>query len=525
MDLRPYQMKARDCILAELERVRATLLVLATGLGKTVCFAAVAAAYVSRGQRVLVVAHRSELLDQAAATLERFGLSVAVEQADRHAGDADVVVASVQTMRGVRLGSFPVDAFGLVVVDEAHHTAAKTYRALLKHFEAARVLGVTATPDRTDGVGLRASFESVAYRMELGEGIRAGWLARIELRSVVVESLDLSDVHVVAGELHAGELEQELVRDRVLHEVAAPLAELSEGRQTLAFVVGVQQAHALAEVLRSYGVRAAAVAGGMSREARAEVLADYRAGRIQVVCNAMLLTEGFDCPETSCVALVRPTRSRALITQMIGRGTRPAEGKAACLVLDFVPERAGRIRLAAPADALAGKELSAGLAARVRALSRTKAGELEALIQQAQADEQAEAAAEVQRRIGREFSVAYVAHRMPIEQLLAEVATRDARARPATETQIEALRRAGFDVPTDLTADEAQGLFDVLRERRARGLCTVKQAKLLRRYGLRDDVSFELAGEALSAVAANGWRPPMWLYRDPRFAKGEGVAA
>lgn len=530
MELRPYQAEARGCILAELGRVRSTLLILGTGLGKTVVLSAVALAYVVLGQRVLVTAHRKELLEQLSATLRCFGLRVGIERAEQRVDRAalpDVVVASIQTMQGKRLEGFATDAFGLVVIDEAHHTAARSYRTLLDYFSGAKVLGVTATPDRGDGIGLGSFFESVAYQMDLADGIKAGWLSPLEVRTVVVEHANISGVRTVAGDLVAAEVEKALLHEQALEEVAVPLVELVDRRQTLLFVAGVKQAHALVPLLRALGVTAAAVDGAMPAEQRAQALADYRAGRIQVVCNAMLLTEGFDCPETSCIALVRPTRSRALITQMIGRGTRPAEGKAACLVLDFVPERAGSIRLAAPADALAGKELPAALAARVRALSGTESGDLEALIERAQADEKAkrEAAAEAQRRTVRELGVAYVAHRLPIEQLLAEVAPRSPDVRPATEGQIEALRRAGFDVPADLTAAEARALFDVLRERRARGLCTVKQAKLLRRYGLRDDVSFELAGKALSALAANGWRPPGWLYRDPRFSKGEGVAA
>jgi superfamily II DNA or RNA helicase len=537
IELRPYQTEARDRVLAELEGVRATLLVLATGLGKTVCFAAVAAVYVALGRRVLVLAHRGELLDQAAATLARFGLTVGIEQADRRAGDAQVVIASVQTMRGKRLESFAPDGFGLVVIDEAHHTAAKTYRAVLAHFEPAKVLGVTATPDRADGVGLRHAFESEAFRMELGAGISGGWLAPIDLRSVVVEHLDLSHVGIERGDFVAADLERELTRERVLHEVAAPLAELAGDRRTLAFVAGVKQAYALARVLREHGVKAAAVDGGMSREARAQVLADYRAGRVQVVCNAMLLTEGYDTPETSCIALVRPTRARGLLVQMIGRGTRCAEGKTSCLILDFVPGRTGAVRLAAPADALAGAELPSPLLARVRAISSAEAGELGALIQQAREDLEAERLGALRRHHAEELERArlirsglkYAAARVDIGDLLRAVRLPEPgvandtvpewKRKPATTSQLGALRKAGFEVPCNITRADADALFDVLAERRREGLCSVRQAKLLRRYGLRDDVCFNDAREALDAIAANAWKPPLWLYRDARFQR------
>jgi superfamily II DNA or RNA helicase len=492
------------------------------------------------GGRALVLAHRSELLEQAAATLRGFGLTVAIECGDKrldHADLPDVVVASVQSLQRSRLAKIAPDTFALVVVDEAHHATAKSYRAVLDHFASAKVLGVTATPDRADGVGLRAVFESVAYRMELGAGIRQGYLAPIELRSVVVDSLDLSQVRTQAGELHAGELERELLHDGVLHEIAGPLAELAAERQTLAFVVGVAQAHALAEVLAGYGVRAAAVDGSMPAEQRAQVLADYRAGRVQVVTNAMLWTEGFDAPETACIALVRPTRSRALVTQMIGRGTRLAEGKRECLVLDFVPGRMARVRLASPADALAGEDLSPDLAARVASATAEGAVQLDMLLDQVRADAEAAEAAELARKRAeieerwrriRSVGVVFEAPRLNIEELLDAVADANpgsAAGDPASLKQLVSLRAAGLDVPDTISRQAASALFTMLENRRTAGLCTIKQARRLRSYGLRDDVTFADAHHALDQIAANGWRPPAGLRHDARFRiRQEGAA-
>jgi superfamily II DNA or RNA helicase len=267
MELRPYQHEAVAAIRRELDSARSTLPVLATGLGKTVTFTAIARGIVDGGGRVLVVAHRGELLDQAETTLRSFGLHVGLEKGAQRldpSAPPDVVVASVQTLRGARLEAHAPDAFQLVVIDEAHHATARSYQTVLDHFAPAKVLGVTATPDRADGVGLRNVFDSVAYTYDLRAGIRSGFLVPLELRSVVVDALDLSNVRTLAGELRADELQQELMRDRVLHEVAGPLAELATGRQTLAFVVGVEQAHALAAVLKGYGVSAAAVDGSMT---------------------------------------------------------------------------------------------------------------------------------------------------------------------------------------------------------------------------------------------------------------------
>lgn len=206
-ELRPYQVAA---VAGVRERFaagdRATLLVLPTGTGKTVVFAEVARRVVARGRRVLVLAHRRELLEQAIGKLAAAGVRAELEQGPARAGDAPVVVASVATLRGPRLASWARDAFALVVVDEAHHATATSYRAILDHFAPARALGVTATPDRADGAGLGAVFESVAFRFDVATAIREGWLAAIRGRRINLEGLDLDRVRTVAGDLDRTEL-------------------------------------------------------------------------------------------------------------------------------------------------------------------------------------------------------------------------------------------------------------------------------------------------------------------------------
>jgi superfamily II DNA or RNA helicase len=491
MELRPYQLEAVAAVAREHERVRSTLLVLATGLGKTVTFAAIARDLAAHGGRTLVLAHRAELLEQAAATLHKLGLRAGIEQAARSVGpleQPDAIVASVQTLQRGRLAAYARDAFRLVVVDEAHHACADSYRTILDYFAPAKVLGVTATPDRGDGVGLRAVFDSVAYRFELRDGIKAGWLAPLEVRAVQVESLDLSRIKTRAGQLAADELETELLRDSVLHEIAGPLAELAGGRQTLVFCVGVAQAYRLATVLRDRGIAAAAVVGQMSDAARAAVLDDYRARRVTVVCNAMLWTEGFDDPQTSCIALVRPTGSRALVAQMIGRGTRTAPGKPSCLVLDFVPGRASKLRLASPRDVLAGDDLPAEpKPAGSRKQLQRLAAELE------------------RRRWIREVGVIYAAPQLDVDELLRALGSPDGGP-SATPRQVEALRGVGFDVTAELTRSQASALFGVLEQRRAAGLCSVRQSRILQRLGFGADLSAAQAAFVLDAMAAARWR-------------------
>jgi len=496
MELRPYQLEAVAAISAEHARVRATLLQLATGLGKTAVASAVARDFAAKGGRTLWLAHRSELLEQAAATLRKLGLTAGIEQAARSVGPLerpDVIVASVQTLQRSRLTAYARDAFALVVVDECAHATADSYRAILDYFGPAKVLGVTATPDRGDGVGLRTVFETVAYRYELRDGIKAGWLAPLEIREVEVTSLDLSRVKVRAGDLAADELEAELLRDGVLHEIAGPLAELAAGRQCLAFTVGVAQAHALADVLRARGVAAAAIDGSMSAAARAAVLTDYRAKRVNVVTNAQVLTEGFDDPETSCVALIRPTGHRSLIVQMVGRGTRVAPGKSSCLVLDFRPGRMSRMRLASPRDALGGEDLLEPESKQTKAQRK----EAEHLI------------AELERRRWiREVGVEFAAPFIDVDELLQAIGSPDGGPN-ATPRQLVALRGLGFDVMPDLTRSQASALFGVLEQRRAAGLCSVKQARTLKRLGFdAHDFTTAQASRVLDAMAAARWRMP-----------------
>ncbi len=322
--LRPYQLAAVDAIRARyVAGDRATLLVLPTGCGKTHCFVEIARRVVERGGRVLVVAHREELLAQAADKLVAIGIAPGIERAKSRAGDAEVVVvASVQTLRGARLASWPHDAFRLVVIDEAHHAIAAGYRAIVERFAGARILGVTATPDRLDGAALGEVFESVAFRYELRDAIRDGWLCRIEARRVHLEAVDLDRVHTRAGDLDAGELAEELGTEQAVRGVVEPLLELAGDRRTILFAVTVAHAEHLAAALNERRPRIARAASGeMSASDRREVVDAFRVGALRVLVNCQLYTEGFDVPEVDCIAVARPTKSRALYAQCIDAQT------------------------------------------------------------------------------------------------------------------------------------------------------------------------------------------------------------
>jgi len=361
----PHQNEAVEAIFRAWDADRSTLLVMATGTGKTRTFVQVikqrrdADAY----RRVLVLAHRVELLDQAMATMREFGMSVELEQGENRAhrglalSKSAVVVGSVMSMKGPRLKAWPSNEFDLVIVDESHRAIADTYRGILDHFAGAKVLGVTATPDRADKVGLRAVFDSTAYEYEILQAISDGILCPVRQVSVMCDEIDLSDVRVTAGKLSDADIEQAMTADAVLHQIAEPLARVAGARQTIVFVTTVKQAHDFAAILGVHvGPELVTVVDGkMSKDARREALDGYRDLAYQFIVNVGVLTEGYDNPATSCIAMVHPTLSRARYAQCIGRGTRIAPGKADCLVVDFAGN-SGRHTLVRVEDALLGAD-------------------------------------------------------------------------------------------------------------------------------------------------------------------------
>lgn len=335
-ELRPYQQQARERIHAEWENghIR-TLLVLPTGTGKTIVFASVAADQVRAGDRVLILAHRGELLEQAADKLQRStGLVSAVEKADATCLNTwfRVVVGSVQTLqRTARLERFPHDYFGTIIIDEAHHAITDGYHRILDYFGSAKVLGVTATPDRGDMRNLGEVFDSLAFEYKLTDAIKEGYLCRIMAQTIPLK-LDISSVTMSGGDYAVGDLGTAL--DPYLEQIAAEMAQRCKGRKTVVFLPLIKTSQKFRDLLNSHGFRAAEV-NGQSTD-RKEALADFDAGKYNVLCNSMLLTEGWDCPSVDCVVVLRPTKVRSLYSQMVGRGTRLSPDKTDLLLLDFL---------------------------------------------------------------------------------------------------------------------------------------------------------------------------------------------
>lgn len=489
--LRAYQTGAVDAVRARYAAGdRATLLVLPTGTGKTVVFAEIARRVVERGGRVLILAHRDELLVQAASKLRAVGIEAGIEKAAQRAGDAAVAVASVQTMRGRRLSGFEPDAFRLVVVDEAHHATAASYRDILDRFARARVLGVTATPDRLDGAALGEVFQSVAYRYELRDAIRDGWLCRIEARRVRL-AVDLDAVHTRAGDFDLAELEEAYGTEAAVRAVVNPLLELAGARRAMLFAVSVAHAERLAAAINEREPGSARAASGeMPADERRQVVDAFRAGQLRVLVNCQLFTEGFDCPEVECVAIARPTKSRALYAQMLGRGTRLAAGKESLLVLDFVGN-SRRHRLVTPASILAGADVSAEI---MEAAERTE-GDVLAALESAEAEQQ-ELALAPRTRFWAEATDVFTG--------LSELPVGDGTG--ATAAQLATLYAAGFDPPPALTKAEATVLIDAMVKRREAGLCTYKQARFLSRHGIdASAVSFDEASARIGRLMMR-WR-------------------
>ncbi|HBK54248.1 MAG TPA: DEAD/DEAH box helicase, partial [Syntrophomonas wolfei] len=338
MKLRPYQQGAREAVLQEWGKgIQNTLVVLPTGTGKTIVFSKIIESCVEKGERVLVLAHRGELLDQAADKLAKStGLMCATEKADQTCLGSwfRVAVGSVQSLqRHKRLQQFSSDYFNTIVIDEAHHAISDGYQRILEHFNEAKVLGVTATPDRGDMRNLGQLFESLAYEYTLIQAIRDGYLSPIKAQTIPIK-LDLSAVGMQTGDFKAGDLGTAL--DPYLYQIADEMAKICMDRKTVIFLPLVKTSQKFCSILNGKGFRAAEVNG--NSQDRAEILRDFDQGRYNVLCNSMLLTEGWDCPSVDCVVVLRPTKIRSLYAQMVGRGTRPSPetGKTELLLLDFL---------------------------------------------------------------------------------------------------------------------------------------------------------------------------------------------
>ena len=358
--LRPYQVDAVAAAHAAHERIDRPAEVLATGAGKTVILAEVARSSrygAAGGRRTLIVAHREELVEQNAQKVRDVApdLRTGVVMAGRNETQGHVISASVQTLISEQRRAQIRDV-GLVVVDEAHHAAAESYVRVLTHFGCmggrTKALGFTATMSRGDDKALGDIWQDVVFTRDIADLINdpdGPFLVRPVGVRVRVEDLDLSRVRKVAGDFSGKGLGDAIEDSLAPKKIVEALREHAADRQTILFAPLVHTAEVIRDELRESGFTAEVVSAKTPHDERRRLLQAYRDGQLQVLCNAMIFTEGTDLPMTSCIVVARPTMSAALFIQMVGRGLRLWPGKRDCIVLDVVGAT-GRHRLAAPIE-------------------------------------------------------------------------------------------------------------------------------------------------------------------------------
>ena len=521
MDLRHYQTESIHGsdrfpgILRAWETAGRVLLVLPTGTGKTIVFSALARDIVAAGGRVLILAHREELIRQAADKLMRAtGLACAVEKADEYAGDCleRVIVGSVQTLLSpTRREALPAPTH--IVVDESHHCLSESYQVVLNHWPAAKVLGVTATPDRGDMRELGTYFEALAYEYTLPQAIADGFLCPIRALTLPVR-IDLRGQKPANGDWTSNQVASAL--DPYLPELTRLYAEHASDRKGLIFVPLCATGRKVQAALRAAGLRAYYCDG----EDRSQIKPWEADGPGSVMVNAMLLTEGYDHPPIDAVAVWRFTRSRPFYCQMVGRGTRIHPGKDRLLLIDnlFLTDRHQLCRpahLVADDDAVADK--------LTEAAERDPGGEMElddAAMAAAREDvvrdrEAALAKKLAEMRHKRRELVDPVQYAVSIgaSDLVDYAPALATEAQPPTPAQIDALSKSGI-FPGDLqSAGHAQALLDAVGTRKAGGFATARQVRCLERYGWTraGQLQYAEAQRLIGRIAANGWRMPHGL--------------
>lgn len=516
MELRPYQQEAKDAIFEQWDNgVKKTLLVLPTGCGKTVVFAKVTEDCVRQGNRVLILAHRGELLDQAADKLMKTtGLGCALEKAENTCLGSwfRVVVGSVQTlMRQKRLDQFPEDFFDTIIIDEAHHCISDSYQKVLKHFPDAQILGVTATPDRGDMQNLGQFFESLAYEYTLPKAIKEGYLTPIKALTIPLK-IDMSSVSVQAGDFKASDIGTAL--DPYLEGIAEEMKKYCNDKKTVVFLPLVKTSQKFRDLLNEHGFQAAEVNG--NSQDRAEILADFETGKYNVLCNSMLLTEGWDCPSVDCIVVLRPTKVRSLYCQMVGRGTRLFPGKDHLLLLDFL-WHTERHELCHPASLICSNE---EVAQKMTENLEEAAGcpiDIEDAEQKASEDvvaqrEEALAKqlAEMKRRKKKLVDPLQFEMSIQAEDLSGYVPAFGWEMGPPSDKQKSTLEKLGILPDQIENAGKAAKLLDRLDKRRNEGLTTPKQIRFLEGRGFQHvgTWQFDTARKLIDRIAANGWRIP-----------------
>lgn len=515
MELRPYQVKAIEAIHEEWNKNnKRTLLVLPTGCGKTIVFSKVVENQTSDGSRALILAHRNELLMQASDKLLRTcGMESALEKAEYTSIGSEklVTLGSVQTLaKESRLHNFPPDYFKTIVVDEGHHAMSDSYQTILNYFKDAYVLAVTATPDRSDQKNLGQFFHSKAYEYSINQAVRDGFLCPVKAQMIPLE-LNITNVGISNGDYAVGEVGSAL--EPYLNQIALEMLNYCKGRKTVVFLPLVKTSQKFCELLNVHGLRAVEV-NGNSKD-REEILKDFEAGEYDVLCNSMLLTEGWDCPSVDCVVVLRPTKVRSLYQQMVGRGMRLAPNKTELLLLDFL-WMTEKHNLCRPSALISKNE---DIAKRID--KKVLNSEYGIDLLEAEDEAESDAIKEREDALARELEAMRKKKRTLVDpiQYAFSISAEDLanyeptfawEMAPATPKQLEYLEKHGIFPESVTNCGMASLLIEKLKDRQIEGLATPKQIRLLERYGFMHVGLwlFESASKMITRIANNNWFLP-----------------
>ena len=419
-----------------------------------------------------------------------------------------IIVGSVQTLcRDSRLTLFSKSYFDTIIIDEAHHALSSSYQAILNYFDTADILGVTATPDRSDMQNLGKVFDSLAYEYTLRDAISSGYLVKIQVQTLPLH-IDFTNVKITAGDFQAGDIGR--VLDPYLEQIADTLLDYKD-RKIVVFLPLIETSQKFCKMLIERGFNAAEV-NGNSKD-RNEITEDFANGKYNVLCNSMLLTEGWDCHSVDCVIVLRPTKSRALYTQMIGRGTRLCEGKDHLLVLDFLWHYE-KHSLCRPAHLIAKSD---DVAIKMTEILETSSMGLEEAEEEAERDVLAEREAALAKELAAmrkkkaklvdplqfEFSI-------QAEDLTHYVPAFGYEVQAITPKQIDALEKFGINPDLIESSGKATLLINRLIKRKEEGLASPKQIRTLERYGFQKVGMWTQndASKMISRICASGWRIP-----------------